>query len=175
MDSENFFKLFSDLAPVVSAVASVVTAIGVLYAARQALATLSQLAHAKESQAISVHCAFQREFREWQKKLPAEAAEPSWQANLPGERRLIQLYWELVFDEWYSCKKLSDERKINSLWSSYAKGVQGAMVYDSFIDVLRETFQRPTFYLGHAKEFRAELRQVFNAQFPHLADEPSRF
>jgi hypothetical protein len=144
-------------------IAPIIAVVGLLYAARQALMAIGQLAHAKDSQAISVHCSFQKEFRDWQARLPPEANSESWLPKNQNEHRLMQLYWEFVFDEWYSCKIISSEPKIVSLWDGYAKGVEGAFCRSAFTQSLRIIFEEKTYFLGRSMEFRAELVRIYES------------
>jgi hypothetical protein len=143
-------------------IAPIIAAVGLIYAARQALMAIGQLAHAKDTQAISVHCSFQKEFRDWQAKLPSEAISEEWTPKNQTEHRLIQLYWEFVFDEWYSCKIISSEPKIISLWDGYAKGVEGAFAREAFSQSLKIIFERKTYFLGQSEKFRAELIRIYS-------------
>ena len=142
-------------------IASVVAAAGVFYAARQAAVVFKQLEHTKDSQAVSIHANFQREFRELQKLFPPEIKSTDWYPASKAEERYIQLYWELVFDEWYITNILTSENRVADLWNAYAKGVEGAFTYKSFVDILKATFSEKSFYLGYSKPFRAELLRIY--------------
>ncbi|MCU0926919.1 MAG: hypothetical protein MUF44_13115 [Hydrogenophaga sp.] len=145
----------------VSSFASVVAAVGVVYAARQAAVVFKQLEHTRDSQAVSIHANFQKEFRELQKQFPPEIKNTDWYPASKGEERCIQLYWELVFDEWYITNILSSENRVADLWKAYAKGVEGAFAYESFVATLKATFSEKAFYLGYSKQFRTELLRVY--------------
>jgi hypothetical protein len=150
-----------DTLSVISSLASVVAAAGVFYAARQASVVFKQLELTKSSHAVEIHANFQREFRELQKKFPPEIRSTNWQPSSKSEERYIQLYWELVFDEWYITNILASEGKVTALWSAYSKGVEGAFAYESFIEILKATFSEKAFYLGYSKEFREELLRIY--------------
>lgn len=156
----------SEILSITGSFATIVAALGVIYASRQAFAAFCQLAHLRDSQAVSIHSAFQREFREWQKKLPPEASLIAWVPASNAERRLVLLYWEFVFDEWFTCTQLSHEPRVCALWNAYSKGVEGAFHRQAFVEGLNSTFTQRTAHLGHATAFRSELEQVFRRANP---------
>lgn len=141
--------------------ATVLAALGVIYASRQAVTAFQQLTHAKDSQAVELHSGFQREFREWQRQLPPEASQTEWEPASNAERRLIQLYWELVFDEWYTCTRVSQEPRVRALWDAYSKGVEGAFRRKAFTASLVVSIGQGTAHLGYASQFKEEMTRCF--------------
>lgn len=151
----------TEIVSVAASGATVLAALGVIYASRQAVTAFEQLTHSKDSQAVALHSGFQREFREWQKLLPPSASRIDWVPASDDERRLIQLYWELVFDEWYTCTQVSREERVQALWTAYSKGVEGAFRRKAFTDSLVIGFSQRTSYLGLSLEFKEELTRCF--------------
>ena len=157
---------FSLAISVAETLAPILAALGVLYAARQAVSAINQLTHAKDSQAIAVHCAFQREFREWQSRLPSEANSSTWEPQTLEHHRLIQLYWEFVFDEWYSCQVISEESRVRALWDGYAQAVEGAMHRTAFVKSLQVIFEGQTYFLGQSTAYQRELARIYLLAHP---------
>ena len=150
-----------ELLSAAASIATVVAAFGVVYASKQALVALRQLAHSKDSQAVALHSGFQREFREWQKLMPPEVFHRDWEPTTDAERRLVQLYWELVFDEWYTCTQVSEEPRVRALWDAYAHGVASALKRKAFVESIAANFRAKTAFLGLESEFKDEMVRCF--------------
>ncbi len=144
----------------ISAYANVVIAIGVVFAAGQLFVSKRSHTAQIEVHIVGLHTHFQEKMREIQKSFPPEVNEPSWQPIAREEKRAIRLYWYLVFDEWYTCKYLSNERRLNSLWDRYSHGVVSALRKPAFDAEVIKMFSEEAIFFGLGYEFSTEIENL---------------
>ncbi len=143
-----------------SAIANVVTACGVVFAAGQVFSAERQKAGQLEIHVVELHTHFQQQMREIQRSFPPEVREPDWMPKTKGEERAVQMYWLLVFDEWYSCKYLSTERRLNDLWRRYRYGALSAAKKPAFAKVIETMLADEAIFFGLGGEFSAEIYAI---------------
>ncbi len=101
---------------------------------------------------------FQNRFVEIQKDWSVDVNRANWQPS-DKEKRAIERYWYLVFDEWNFCTQLNPQ--LRELWEKhYKRGVRGA-------------FQNPHFrarleYLLQLDMVKCEFPEVFKSQLDDL-------
>ncbi len=132
----------------ISVVASLATAIGVAFAAGQLWVSRRQHASSTEIHVVQLHTHFQQQIRELQKLYPPEVNSPDWMPRPGVETRAVQLYWYLVFDEWYTCQYLSQQRRLNDLWSRYRIGVASALKMKAFDLEIRNLLEKNSTFFG---------------------------
>ena len=117
-----------------------------------------QLDNNRLAMKVDVHSRFQNQIRDIQKKFPIEVNNPDWQPN-SEERRLITLYWYIVFDEWFTCTQGGPE--LETLWSKhYVHGVKSALRMPSFKQVIERMFDAESTFLGMGREFKAVINNL---------------
>lgn len=141
----------------ISALANVVMAVGIVFAAAQVFVSKRQQNAQLEIHIVELHTHFQQQMREIQKALPSGVNTPGWVPRGDNEERAIRLYWYLVFDEWYTCQYLSTEQRLNALWGRYRYGVISALTNPAFDADVKQMFERNAIFFGLAKEFAAEI------------------
>ncbi len=144
----------------VSAIANVVMAAGIVFAAAQVFISKRQQNAQLEIHIVELHTAFQQQMREIQRTLPVGVNQPGWKPASDSEMRAIRLYWYLVFDEWYTCQYLSKEKRLNALWARYRYGVISALRIPAFDDDVKNMLDSKIVLFGLAKEFQAEIKSL---------------
>lgn len=142
---------------IISAIANIVMASGIVFAAAQLFISKRQQNAQLEIHIVELHTHFQQQMREIQKTLPSGVNTTGWLPRGDDERRAIRLYWYLVFDEWYTCQYLSNERRLNALWERYRYSVISALTIPAFDDDVKNMFNTNTIFFGLAKEFSVEI------------------
>lgn len=141
----------------ISALANVVMAVGIVFAAAQVFISKRQQSVQLEIHIVELHTHFQQQMREIQRALPSGVNTIGWAPCGDNEERAIRLYWYLVFDEWYTCQYLSNEQRLNALWKRYRHGVISALTNPVFDSDVKKMFERNAIFFGLAKEFAAEI------------------
>jgi hypothetical protein len=153
----------SELSNLISAIANVVMAVGIVFAAGQYFFARRQTMAQLEIHVVELHIHFQQQMREIQKAFPPSVNDPSWIPQSNDEKRAVRMYWYLVFDEWVTCKYLSKERRLNALWDRYRYGVISALSKPAFDSEVRDMFARNAIFFGLAKEFMLEIEECRQA------------
>lgn len=141
----------------ISALANVVMAVGIVFAAAQVFVSKRQQNAQLEIHIVELHTHFQQQMREIQKALPSGVNTPGWVPSGNNEERAIRLYWYLVFDEWFTCHYLSKEKRLNALWERYRYGVISALTNPVFDADVKEMLDKNVILFGLAKEFASEI------------------
>lgn len=145
--------LVSDMSNIVSAAANVVMAAGVVIAAKS-------FRTQKKIHLIDLHTRYQQAIRNIQEKLPHDINERIVLTR--EERRIIRLYWYTVFDEWFTCGYLFEDRELNGLWSNFAWGAKSGIEH---IPAFASEFVRfrsgKPYLLGTYDKFFQELEAFF--------------
>lgn len=141
----------------INAIANVATAIGIAFTAGQLWISRRQHVSNTEVHVVQLHTHFQQQIRDLQKVFPPDVNSPNWMPQPGVELRAVQLYWYLVFDEWYTCKYLSQERRLNDLWTRYRYGVQSALKLRAFDMVVTNMLQTDAIFFGLARQFSHEI------------------
>lgn len=141
----------------ISALADVVMAGGITFTAWQVLIAKRQQTSQLEIHVVELHTHFQQVMREIQKTFPPSVNESSWAPQNPQEERALRLYWYLVFDEWYTCKHVSNEKRLNELWKRYRYGVISALRKPAFDAEVKKMFGEETSFFGLGQEFGMEI------------------
>ena len=147
----------------ISTLANVVMAIGIVFAAAQVFVSKRQQNAELEIHIVELHTHFQQQMREIQRAFPSGVNTLGWAPCDDNERRAIRLYWYLVFDEWYTCQHLSTEKRLNALWASYRYGVISALANPAFDADVKEMFSKNAIFFGLAKEFSSEINECRKA------------
>lgn len=104
---------------------------------------------------------FQSRFRELQSKLPAAINDENFSPT-PDQKRLIRIYWYMVFDEWFACNMHDDLR---DMWSYYARGVESGLDLKSFRDELISFYLSNPSLFGLADKFFSEISEIMDKKF----------
>lgn len=142
---------------IISTFANVVAAGGIVFAAGQVFISKRQQSTQLEVHLVELHTHFQQQMREVQKNFPPSVNEPNWTPESRDEKRALRLYWYLVFDEWYTCKYLSNEKRLNSLWERYRYGVTSALKKSAFNTEVEIMFSEEASFFGLGNEFASEI------------------
>lgn len=114
---------------------------------------------------VRLYIDFQNQFKNFQSKLPADINKKdsdgnyNWKSQDDKDRRLIESYWWLVFDEWLACKKISKLYK--SLWKHYEKGVLDALERKEFRDAFERLVKNQNSFMGYDKEFCNTINAIY--------------
>lgn len=141
----------------ISALANVVMAIGIVFAAAQVFVSKRQQSAELEIHIVELHTHFQQQIRDVQKLLPPEVNDAGWKPKDKREERAVMIYWYIVFDEWYTCQYLSKEKRLNALWERYRYGVVSALANPAFDDEVKKMLSNNAIFFGLAAEFAAEI------------------
>lgn len=147
-------------------IANIFMAVGVIYAALQFRIAGKQLRLQNLTTVGNIHMYFQKEIKTIQSKLPPSVNDEGWVAN-DEQDRLIYLYWQNVFDEWYFCRKINKDNEydeLNNLWCLYSSGAFSALRVKAFREKLKLMLDGQTSFLGRRDEFKQELQQIFRAK-----------
>lgn len=143
-------------------IANILTAGGVTFAAGQVFVSKRQQRSQIEAHIVEIHTHFQQQMRDIQKAFPPEVNEKGWSPSSREERRAVRLYWYLVFDEWYTCKYLSNEKRLHSLWKGYRFGVLSALRKPAFSAEVQSMINEEAIFFGLGKEFCSEISNIQN-------------
>lgn len=146
-------------ADAISAAADVVMAIGIVFAAAQMFIAKRQQTAQLEIHVVELHTHFQKSMREIQALFPPEVNTPDWLPKDGIESRAVRLYWYLVFDEWYTCKHLSREKRLNDLWDRYGYGVMSALKKQAFRNEFEKMIDEEAIFFGLGGKFCAEIQK----------------
>jgi hypothetical protein len=107
-----------------------------------------------------IHSRFQTSMRALQLEFPHTINENNIGLS-PSERRNVQLYWYLVFDEFLTCKKLSNDPELNELWDEYyIKGVTSALRLKNFHNEIAYLLSINSTFLGEREDFEREITKA---------------
>jgi hypothetical protein len=114
----------------------------------------------RKSTITEIHSRFQTSMREIQLTFPHYINDNSTELN-PSETRSVQLYWYLVFDEFLTCKKLSNDPELNELWDKYyIKGVTSALGLKYFHKEIAMLISANSTFLGEREDFEKEIAKA---------------
>lgn len=147
------------IADIITALANVVMAVGVVFVAGQLIITKRQQSTQLEIHIVELHTHFQQQIREIQKTFSPKVNEDDWMPD-EKEKRAIRLYWYLVFDEWFTCKHLSNEKRLNALWERYSWGAISALRNTHFDSEIQDMFTKDTIFLGLGKKFASDIDEL---------------
>ena len=146
------------IAAIASVVAVVVAARAAKLASEQAALLRDQLNAGQTVLQLEVHSRFQSELRAIQRTFSPGVNKTGW-VPTEIERRSIDLYWYLVFDEWLTCKKM--HAGLAQLWDDqYSVGVQSALRNVAFNTAAHEHFKGSSSFFGYGKEFATEIDRL---------------
>jgi hypothetical protein len=145
----NWIIVIDMLAPVISAITACI-AVAISY---------KVVSRDNNVRRMDIHSKFQSEMREIQKSLPASVNDENWQPSTPKEKRLLTMYWYLVFDEWLICTR--GDKTLQSLWNTYyINGVKSALRMAAFKKEIEVLMSGESTFLGHGEEFKKDLNEI---------------
>jgi hypothetical protein len=155
--------MVTEVATVLSAIGTLAAAVFAAHSARTAHASVNAAAMqaeiSRQQLTATIHHNFQERIRDIQHGFSSAINEEGWMPESDAELRLIQLYWYVVFDEWFTCTKFLPQ--LTKLWDdTYVEGVKSALRRKAFRDVLSGLFEGESSFLGHAIEFREVLEKI---------------
>ena len=122
----------------------------------------------RKSAITEIHSRFQASMRELQLTFPPTINDNTVELNF-SETRSVQLYWYLVFDEFLTCKKLSNDPELNVLWDKYyLKGVTSAIRLKSFHREIALLISVNSTFLGEREDFEKEIFKANGGVTPTL-------
>lgn len=122
----------------------------------------------RKSTITEIHSRFQSSMRALQLTFPPNINDNSTTLN-PTETRSVQLYWYLVFDEFLTCKKLSNDPELNELWDKYyIKGVTSALRLKHFHNEIALLLSVNSTFLGEREDFEKEITKANGGVTPTL-------
>lgn len=122
----------------------------------------------RKSTITEIHSRFQTSMRELQLRFPHNINDNSTILK-DSEKRSVQLYWYLVFDEFLTCKKLSNDPELNELWDKYyIKGVTSALRLQHFHNEIALLLSSNSTFLGEREDFEKEIAKANGGIIPTL-------
>ena len=122
----------------------------------------------RKSTITEIHSRFQSSMRELQLTFPHNINDNSTILK-PSETRSVQLYWYLVFDEFLTCKKLSNDPELSELWDKYyIKGVTNALRLKNFHNEIALLLSANSTFLGERADFEKEITKANGGVIPTL-------
>lgn len=101
---------------------------------------------------------YQNRFVEIQKDWSVNVNRSEWEPS-EKEKRAIERYWYLVFDEWNFCTQLNPQ--LRELWEKhYKKGVRGAFQNAHFKDRLEYLFRLDAMQQEFTEKFKEQLNDL---------------
>lgn len=124
----------------------------------------------RKSTITEIHNRFQSSMRDIQLKYPVTINNNAEGIDNSTERN-IRLYWYLVLDEFLTCKILSTDPEMNSLWDKhYLIGVQSALKLKYFYIEIAKMLDGGSSLLGVQVQFEKEIIKANGGLKPSLTN-----
>jgi hypothetical protein len=146
------------LTVLIACIAAIFSFVATMAARKSTELSSSQMQYNRKARIMDIHSRFQLSMRELQRQLPAAVNDDNWDPN-DNEKRIITLYWYLVFDEWFTCT--GEDPDLNSLWDRYYyHGVKSALRIPAFENGITKLFSGDSTFLGMGREFSKVIKEI---------------
>ena len=151
---------------------NIITSMGTLvlavFAVISSLLALYSLKRDRKNYLVDAHFKFQTRYREIEKNFPStinienEHGIRIWDPTDSEKEHIrnVELYWCLVFDEWYFCN--IQDKRLKPLWDNiYSYGVAGALKIPGFKKRINNLMNKKNITLfNNAENFFNEIKKI---------------